>query len=529
MELSSARLQAEVAGSRRMALLMGSGALLFAGFAAWLVGTSFGRRVQRVQAGAARVAEGDLSELPLLDGSHDEIGQLARTFRSMVQSLKRAYAGIEQQVLDRTEALAASREQSKALIETTEAVPWEIEAGSWRFTYVGPQAALLFGIPPEAWADPPRWQAHLPRESVDELISAFEGVMADRIEQATEFPVHVEGRRTMWIRILISAVPADPVTALRGFMFDVSQRAQLEVDLRQAQKLESVGRLASGIAHEINTPIQFVSDSVHFVHGAFGEIKDLLDRYRALRQGPGDADRTDVFTELETAEADMDLEYLTDNVPKALERAVDGLTRVATIVRSMKDFAHPDQQEKISADINNALASTLLIARHEYKDVADVETDFGPLPPVWCQVGELNQAFLNILVNAAHAIADVVKEGERGTIRVATHQDGAFAVVEISDTGGGIPEVIRPQIFDPFFTTKEVGRGTGQGLAIARRAVAERHGGSLTFESTMGKGTTFVIRLAIEKPVRPRGEDAPILSEKAHSEEDLPHPPGSDC
>jgi signal transduction histidine kinase len=163
----------------------------------------------------------------------------------------------------------------------------------------------------------------------------------------------------------------------------------------------------------------------------------------------------------------------------------------------MKDFSHPDRQGKAISNVNSALASTLIIARNEYKDVADVETVFGELPPVLCQIGELNQAFLNIIVNAAHAIADVATSRPRGLIRIATRQDERDAVIEIGDTGAGIAEDVQGRIFEPFFTTKEVGRGTGQGLAIARRSIVERHGGSLTFNTRAGQGTTFIIRIPI--------------------------------
>jgi signal transduction histidine kinase len=290
--------------------------------------------------------------------------------------------------------------------------------------------------------------------------------------------------------------------ALHGFMFDVTEQQRLEVELRQAQKLESVGRLAAGVAHEINTPVQFVSDSVHFVQGAIDDLVGLIDRYRGLRPLLVDAGRTDEAGELEQAETAADLDYLVEHVPRALQRSLDGLGRVASIVRAMKSFAHSDQQ-RVAADLNAAIASTLVIATNEYKYVADVDTRFGELPAVMCHVGELNQAFLNIIVNAAHAIADQVAGSDRrGRISISTGLDGGEVVVRIADDGGGIPDDVRDRIFDPFFTTKEVGRGTGQGLAIARNIVVDKHKGSLAFETEAGRGTIFVIRV-------PVGEDAP--------------------
>jgi len=292
---------------------------------------------------------------------------------------------------------------------------------------------------------------------------------------------------------------------------------QAQSELMQAQKLEAVGRLAAGIAHEINTPIQFVNDSVRFVQDAFGDLLGLVGRYHQLRDSAasGTIDPGSL-AELAAAEEAADLEYVLENIPKALERSVEGLGRVATLVRSMKEFAHPERKQKAPADVNKALSTTLTIARNEYKYVADVETDFGELPPVLCLVGELNQAFLNIIVNAAHAIEAATRgteeagsargqgegaaraiDGPRGVIRVETRRQGDSVRIAISDTGTGIPEEIRGRVFDPFFTTKEVGKGTGQGLAIARNVVVDKHGGELAFETEAGRGTTFVIRLPV--------------------------------
>ncbi len=188
-----------------------------------------------------------------------------------------------------------------------------------------------------------------------------------------------------------------------------------------------------------------------------------------------------------------------EEIPKAIEQSLDGVTRVATLVRAMKDFAHPEAKEKAAADINQALRSTLIVARNELKYVADVETELGNVSPVVCNIGELNQVFLNLLVNAAHAIAEAKKlTGEKGLIRVRTWTEEEAVLISISDTGCGIAENIREKVFNPFFTTKAIGRGTGQGLAIARSIVVEMHGGTLTFESEVGKGTTFYVRLPLD-------------------------------
>ncbi|HEY1101063.1 MAG TPA: ATP-binding protein, partial [Myxococcota bacterium] len=259
-------------------------------------------------------------------------------------------------------------------------------------------------------------------------------------------------------------------------------------------------------AHEINTPIQFVSDSIHFIQDSFNDTLPLLTKYRTLRGAVAEGNVPDDMLEaIEEAEDDADLDYVLENLPKAITRSIDGLDRVATLVRSMKEFAHPDQKEKTTADLNRAIETTITIARNEYKYVADLQTDFGDIPSVKCHVSELNQVFLNIIVNAAHAIGDKVKgTDKRGTITVRTFREGDDVVVAISDDGGGIPEAIRARIYEPFFTTKEVGRGTGQGLAISRSVIVEKHGGALQCTSVEGEGTTFFIRLPIAAVDRTR-------------------------
>lgn len=280
---------------------------------------------------------------------------------------------------------------------------------------------------------------------------------------------------------------------------EIVQREKIELELRLSQKLEAVGQLAAGIAHEINTPIQYIGDSVHFLRSAFDDLTGLITVYQALwpqfRQNPQSADWQ---AKVQDAEEAADLDYLREQAPRAFERTLEGVERVAGIVRAMREFAHPDQREQSSADLNKALLNTLTVARNEYKYVADLETDLGDLPPVLCYASDLNQVFLNLVVNAAHAIGDVVgNSADKGRITVRTRDLGETVEITIADTGNGIPEAIRERIFDPFFTTKPVGKGTGQGLAIARSIVVDKHRGSLTFETVAGQGTTFYIRLPV--------------------------------
>ncbi|MBC8025775.1 MAG: PAS domain-containing protein [Steroidobacteraceae bacterium] len=273
------------------------------------------------------------------------------------------------------------------------------------------------------------------------------------------------------------------VIGIIGMGFDITERKRAEQRLAAGERLESIGRLAAGVAHEINTPIQYLNDSVAFIREA---LQDILAHNAKLQ------------AKLPDEPLDEDVEELRLELPPALARVADGLGRIAEIVRSMKEFSYADQREMSQVDLNRAINSTLVIARSEYKYVAEVETQLdSALPPVTCHGGQINQVVLNLVVNAAHAIADRVKGShDKGLITVRTYLEGDFAVIMIGDTGGGIPDAIRKRIFEPFFTTKEVGKGTGQGLSIAHNVV-KNHGGSLDFQSEMGKGTNFFIRLPI--------------------------------
>ena len=283
---------------------------------------------------------------------------------------------------------------------------------------------------------------------------------------------------------------------------DVTEKSLLEEQLRQAQKLEAIGQLAAGIAHEINTPVQFVSDNVSFFKDSWASLAQFIANARSLRAAlpPG----TTVAPGLAAFDASveqLDLDYLLREIPQAISQTQDGLQRVSKIVRAMKEFSHQGSPQKEPADINRAIETTITVARNEWKYVAEVETQFDTsLPLVPCLVSQFNQAVLNIIINAAHAIAEVVGEGTgaKGRIVIRTRRDKDAVEISVSDTGKGIPESIRSRLFEPFFTTKEVGKGTGQGLTLAYSIVTKDHKGQIWFDSELGRGTTFFIRLPLK-------------------------------
>jgi len=276
---------------------------------------------------------------------------------------------------------------------------------------------------------------------------------------------------------------------------------EIQMQMQNAQKLESIGQLASGIAHEINTPTQFVGDNIRFVQESMADIFNILEVYEHMKERCKELLLIpEMVMEVEMAKRQAELQYMIEEIPVALEQSIDGIKRIASIVRAMKEFSHPETEEKKDIDLNKCIENTIIVARHEWKYLADVKTDFSPsMPEVKCCLGGISQAILNIIINAAHAITEKQRSGVKGTglITITTSHDDEWAEIRISDTGTGIPEEHRSRIFDPFFTTKGVGVGTGQGLTFVYQIVVKQHGGSVSFETEEGNGTTFIIRLPL--------------------------------
>ena len=283
---------------------------------------------------------------------------------------------------------------------------------------------------------------------------------------------------------------------------DLERRKALESQLAHAQKMESVGQLAAGVAHELNTPIQFVGDNIDFLKSSFEDMETLLTAVESLLSDCREDERLVEQVDLiDQVRKKIEIDFLRDEVPLAADQALEGTRTLTRIVKAMKVFSHPGTKSFEEVDLNQLVESMLDVSRSEWKYHATLVTDLcDDLPLVNCVPGELGQALLNLIVNAANAMADD-KSGLNSILSVRTRREGNDAIVEISDTGCGIPDEIKHRVFDPFFTTKSVGEGTGQGLSISYRIVVKLHKGTLSFDSVVGEGTTFRICLPLDSDI----------------------------
>ncbi|MCC7490342.1 MAG: PAS domain S-box protein, partial [Gammaproteobacteria bacterium] len=400
-------------------------------------------------------------------------------------------------IRDRTSQLAmqAELERMAAAVESA-ADAIAIQDGDGNILYVNEACVSLLGIPKSELLGVRPQALKLSMDSPEHYQAMRETIERGEVWHGT-LTQRGEGGRVVELDSTISPIRLFSSNDRYRIcvMRDMTGQRQLERQLLQAQKHEAIGLLAAGIAHEINTPIQYVGDNLRFLKDAFNDIAPILGMLENL--GTSTDEKAAPLT---TATTKVDMAFLREEIPRALDQSGDGCQRIASIVKAMKEFSHPGA-DKSPVDLNRAIQSTITVATNEWKYVADVVTEMDrDLPPVTCVAGAINQVVLNMLVNAAHAISAVVGDGcnGKGTITVATQRSGEFAVIRISDTGTGISAEVRERIFDPFFTTKEVGRGTGQGLAIAHDVIVNKHGGSIGLESEVGKGSTFIIRIPID-------------------------------
>jgi len=408
------------------------------------------------------------------------------------------------------ETLRESEEKFRQLAANVTDVFWITSPNLHQIHYVSPAYEKIWGRSSKnLYANPHEWIEAILEEEREGVLAGFTTLMGNEPEISIEYRIARPDGTVRWIHDRGYPVrdASGKVVRLAGIASDITERKHLEAQLAQSQKLETVGQLAAGIAHEINTPTQYVGDNTRFLKDSFEAIfKVLRCHEEMLAAAKENALTPALLARSEAILAASDLPYLTEQIPLALNETIEGVERVTKIVRAMREFSHPGSKEKTLADLNKAIESTTTVARNEWKYVADLKLDLEPnLPFVPCLIGEFNQAILNLVVNAAHAIGEVVKArpSSKGLITVQTRRDGDYAEVRVSDTGTGIPEAVRSRVFELFFTTKEVGKGTGQGLAMVYGSVVNRHGGTVAFETEVGRGTTFIIRLPFKPKVGP--------------------------
>jgi PAS domain S-box-containing protein len=440
-----------------------------------------------------------------------EVLQLANALAEkwhLLQESKIRMETLEKMVEARAAELVKAEERFRLIAENSADLISVLDPDGGRL-YTSPSFAKVLGLSAEELRATPTCAQYHPDDQITVWI-AMRAAVELGTGQVLEY--RMQHRDHSW-RVLESQI--NPVRNARGEVEhlvvvarDITERKRteeerrlIEIQLRHGQKMESIGQLAAGIAHEINTPTQYIGDNIHFVQDGFRDLQLLLlAQARLLAAVKEGTDTASLVAEVEVAAKAADVEYLEEEIPKAIEQSLQGVKRVAKIVGAMKEFSHPGTNEKTAIDLNRAIESTVTVATNEWKYVADVVMDLDPaLPAVPCLPGEFNQVILNIVVNASHAIGDMISETgkgkSKGTITLSTRLDGDWAEIRIRDTGAGMSEDIQAKIFDPFFTTKGVGRGTGQGLAIAHSVMVDKHGGCIRVESEPGKGSTFILRL----------------------------------
>jgi len=397
-------------------------------------------------------------------------------------------------------AQTVSEARYRTLVESVHDWIWEVDSGGI-YTYVSPKVEEMLGYEPQELLGKTPFDL-MPEEEAERVSGLFlEAISAQRAFSGMRNQnLHKQGHI---VTMETSGAPYfdshGVLSGYRGVDRDISEQSKLETQLQLSQKMQAIGELASGIAHEVNTPLQYVGDNIRFLDSAFSSLIEIVGRYRSyIESNAWEGRNLEMERELAAREEKLDIEFIVDEVPQALAQSLDGLGQAGAIVKAMRSFAHPGGERNL-VDINSCLENTLTVSRNAWKYVADVVTDLDPqLPAIKCYQ-EINQVFLNIIVNAAHAIADEQGEGEgKGTITVRTSREKECVLIEIGDNGVGISKMMQKRIYDPFFTTKEVGKGTGQGLAIVHNIVVEKHGGSIELESEVGVGTTFMVRLPIK-------------------------------
>ena len=504
------QLNAIIAASRNQTFFVGSIILLVGLLFAYIVALRLTRPINLLTNATRALTEGDY-QVQANISTRDETGILATHFNKMAKTiaLKTQQLELRAEELSHTvHALGLAKDQIHEAHQETElllssissvliGVGQEGKVSRWNIV-----AERTFGLKEHEVTQQPFENLNL-AWSLKALDTYFVDGEHDGFAVVDDVTYKRKEGKPGFLQVTIYIV-RDAEGTKRGYLIlaaDTTEKKNLESQLMNAQKLESLGRLAAGIAHEINTPIQFIGDNARFIQVAFQKLDGVLEKSKQLVDAFKEDGLLDqILADIEKSIAASKMDYMRKEVPFAIEETLDGVTRVSSIVKAMNLFSHPGDAGKGFSNINDALESTINVARNEWKYIADLDTDYDPeLPDVLCLRNELNQVFLNMIINAAHAITSTIENqpGRKGKITISTRKIEELVEIRIKDNGSGIPEEIRSKVFDPFFTTKEVGKGTGQGLALAYNVIYEKHGGTITIESEVGVGTTFIIRLPI--------------------------------
>lgn len=401
--------------------------------------------------------------------------------------------------------IKASVDNLESVTNSVNGVIWEANPETMEYTYISSQVTNILGYEPEEYLS---GRFKLGGQKVPEGQLSIREMLLEKMPGEENFTLEYQGYRRdgklIWVRNIITKVfESDKLVRIRGVFLDITEeksheteRLEMESQLKHAQKMEAIGQLAAGIAHEINTPSQFVGDNLNFIQDAMNDSFAYIGTLeKLLKQAGNDS----AMTAMQNAHQEQDIEFLSEEVPQALEQSIDGISRISKIVSAMKEFSHPGLENKQKVDLNHAIESTVVVARNEWKYLADVHLEMADdLPMVNCFPGEINQTILNMIVNSAHAIEAKTAGEDKGNITITTSADDGQVVIEIADDGIGMEEHVRNRVFEHFFTTKEVGKGTGQGLSIAYSVIVEKHSGSLVVDSHPGDGSRFTITLPLD-------------------------------
>ena len=414
---------------------------------------------------------------------------------------------------DNTATILRSREERfRQMVEATGVIPWEMDTLTGCTTYIGPQAQKMFGFPVEAWYEKNFWLDHLHPADRKNAMKFYAAQTVLLKNHELEYRMSTADGRYIWIRDIVRVecgTDGSPAL-LRGVMVDITHQKEMEEQLRkdqqeqrkliarlkethtqllQSEKMASIGQLAAGVAHEINNPVGFVTSNLGTLRGYVEDLLVLISAYERGERGLAGSEALRQAHDLKTR---MDFDYVKEDITNLLKESQEGLARVKKIVQDLKEFSHVGNQDMQLADLHRGIDSTLNIVHNEIKYKAEVVKQYGELPRVECVASQINQVFMNLLVNAAHAI------DKRGVITVRTGVEDDWVWVEVSDTGCGIPKENLSKLFNPFFTTKPVGKGTGLGLSLSY-GIVNRHGGRIEVESEVGKGSTFRVWLPVSR------------------------------